>query len=74
MIVRNEIKYLFIYLFRQPSESEGSEERSIGEFESPQQMIHQQYQQHYQQAYYDSNSQNIEDPSVRLNIIVNSFS
>jgi hypothetical protein len=66
--------YLFIYLFRQPPESEGNEERSIREFESPQQMIHQQYQQHYQQGYYDSNSQNIDDSSVRLNIVIRSFS
>ncbi|XP_076097858.1 cohesin subunit SA-2-like isoform X2 [Mytilus galloprovincialis] len=45
-----------------PLESEGSEERSIGEFESPPQLLQQQYQQ-YQQGYYDNSSQNIEDGS-----------
>lgn len=46
-------------------ESEGSEERAISEFESPQQVLPQQYQ-HFQQSYFDNGSQNIDDASVSI--------
>lgn len=58
------------FLFRHQMDTDGSEDRAISEFESPQQVLPQQYQ-HFQQGYFDNSSQNIDDASVSIYICIN---